>query len=89
MTNPSALMKSFPTRELDIRRLCTRDPEFRRICEDYEVAVKALRHWECTESDTARVAEYRQLAAELADDIAARLEAETAPIKAHSDSGSR
>jgi len=75
MTSLPALIARFPTRELEIRRLCAQDEEFRCVCEDYEVTVKALGHWEDVGHNAARAAEYRQLAAELTVEIAALLDA--------------
>jgi hypothetical protein len=75
LTSLSALEERFPTRELEIRRLCSREAAFRCACEDYEVAVKALRHWECVEKNTDRAVEYRQLTDEIAAEIEARLDA--------------
>ncbi len=69
-----ALLERFPERELEVRRLCARDEGFRCACEDYEVAVKALRHWERDENNAIQVAEYRQLADEIAAEIVARLD---------------
>lgn len=73
-----ALLERFPARELEVRRLCARDEDFCCACEDYEVAVKALRHWERDENNMVRAAEYRQLADEIADEIVARLDAASA-----------
>lgn len=70
-----ALGERFPKRELEIRRLSVRDEEFRCACEDYEEAMKALRHWECIERNAERADEYRQLADEIAAEIAVRLDA--------------
>ena len=75
MTNLTALISRFPARELEIRRLHARDEDFRCVCEDYEAAVKALGHWEGAGHNAARAAEYRQLSAELAGEIAALLDA--------------
>ena len=75
MTSLPALIARFPARELEIRRLHARDEDFRCVCEDYEVAVKALGHWEGVEHNAARAAEYRQLSAELAGEIVALLDA--------------
>lgn len=75
MERLSALLDRFPARELEVRRLCARDEDFRGACEDYELAVKALRHWECGENNMARAFEYRQLAGEIASEIMARLDA--------------
>jgi hypothetical protein len=72
------LGEQFPAQELEVRRLCARDEEFRCACEDYETAVKALRHWECVENNGGRAVEYRKLAGEIAAEIAARLDAASA-----------
>ena len=74
MAKLSALEALFPTRELDIHRLCARDAEFRSVCEDYELAVSARQHWKCVEKNAAREAEDSELAAEIADEIAVRLD---------------
>lgn len=81
MASLTILMERFPTRELEIHRLRGLDPEFRRVCDDYEVAVRALRHWKCVEHNTVREDEYRQLATEIADEIAERLDATSASIR--------
>ncbi len=75
MTSLHALIARFPTRELEIRRLHARDEDFRCVCEDYEVAQKALAHWEGIEHNPARAAEYRKISAELAVEIVALLDA--------------
>jgi crotonobetainyl-CoA:carnitine CoA-transferase CaiB-like acyl-CoA transferase len=82
LTRLPGLLERFPSRELDIRRLCARDTEFRGVCEDYEVALKALRHWERVENNAARADEYRQLADEIADEIASCLDAASASLRA-------
>jgi hypothetical protein len=71
----TALLDLFPARELEVRRLYARDENFRGACDDYELAMKALRHWECGKNNTARALEYRQLAGEIASEIMARLDA--------------
>ena len=82
MARLPGLLERFPSRELDIHRLCARDAEFRGVCEDYEVALKALRHWERVEKNAARADEYRQLAGEIADEIASCLDAASASLRA-------
>jgi hypothetical protein len=67
-------MARIPTRELEVRRLCARDEDFRGACEDYEVAAEALRHWECVEKNVSRAVEYQLLAEEIAAEIEARLD---------------
>jgi hypothetical protein len=75
MANLPALIARFPARELEIRRLHARDEDFRCACDDYEAAVKALEHWEGAGHNSARAAEYHQFVSELADEIAALLDA--------------
>ena len=80
MTSLPSVIARFPTRELELRRLHARDEDFRCVCEDYEVAVKALGHWQDVEVNAARAAEYRQLTDELAEEIATLLDAASAPM---------
>ena len=90
-----ALGERFPKRELEVRRLSARDEQFRCACEDYEEAMKALRHWECVEleghriGNAARADEYRQLADEIAAEIDARLDAASASRGTREDNRSR
>jgi hypothetical protein len=60
------LASRFPQHASSIRRLQARDPVFRSICDDYGEAQRALEHWE-TAGQVApeRVAEYRQIVADL------------------------
>ena len=88
MARLSVLRERFPARELEVRRLYARDQEFRCACEDYEDAAKALRHWECVEMNPVRAIEYRQIAGEIAAEIAARLDAATAPLGTREDNRS-
>jgi len=74
LTCLSSIDEVFPGRELDVRRLYGRDEEFRFACEDYDVAVKALRYWEQVEENPVRAAEYRRLTHELAAEVKARLD---------------
>ena len=78
MPSLSGLLERFPARELEIRRLCAQETEFSGVCEDYEVALKALLHWERDGKNAVRVAEYRQIADEIADEITERLDAASA-----------
>lgn len=73
MTNLSALSKRLSLRELEVRRLYARDEDFRNACDDYVVAVTALKRWEVDDSTAMRAAEYRELAEEIAGEIVARL----------------
>ena len=70
--------EQFPTRELEIRRLFARDEEFRCACEDYEVAIRAVQHWQRDKNNAVRAIEYRRLANEIAAEIAERLAAASA-----------
>jgi hypothetical protein len=60
------LVSRFPRHEFAIRRLYVRDPEFRAVCDDYREVQQALEHWQATDEPVpGRVAEYRQVLAEL------------------------
>jgi hypothetical protein len=59
----------FPAHEFLLRRLHASDPEFRVVCEDYELALRALRHWETIMPDSERAEEYRRWVRELEDEI--------------------
>ena len=60
------LVRRFPEHELAIRRLYTRDPEFRAVCDDHEAVLRALEHWQSVgRSNMERVVEYRRLLEEL------------------------
>ena len=70
------ILKQFPEKSHTITHLMDEDPEFRGLCEDYDVCVKALRHWEKSKEPEAktRVDEYRILVKELEGEIRAALE---------------
>ena len=70
------LARRFPQHASTIRRLQTRDPDFRSICDDYGEAQRALKHWEAAgQAAPERVAEYRQILAELEAEALAILQA--------------
>jgi len=70
------LIHRFPECELAIHRGYAQDSEFRGLCDDYEEAVTALRYWESPGSaDAAKAEDFRRLATEIAEDIAAFLDA--------------
>jgi hypothetical protein len=70
------LARRFPQHASKIRRLQARDPDFRSICDDYDDAQRALKHWEAAgQAAPERVAEYRQILAELEAEALAILEA--------------
>jgi hypothetical protein len=70
----ASLVGRFPERELEIRRRCVRDGEFRAICEDYEEAVAAYRRWLGDPALETRAEDYRLLSEELAAEILAALD---------------
>ncbi|MCB1490181.1 MAG: hypothetical protein KDJ88_22315 [Bauldia sp.] len=70
-----AIVRRYPEREMDFRRLCQRDAEFRSICGDYQEAVAAvgrLRKAGMSDAD-GRVAHYTAFLAELETEILGRL----------------
>ena len=68
MARIAHVLSRFPTAELVIHRLYVQDPAFRGICDDYEEAVAALRHWEAC--NDARAGDFRLLASEIEAEIA-------------------
>jgi hypothetical protein len=71
-----ALARRFPQHASKIRRLRARDPDFRSICDDYDDAQRALKHWEAaSQAAPERVAEYRQIVEELEAEALAIIEA--------------
>jgi hypothetical protein len=70
------LARRHPEHAWTIRQLHRRDEEFRDLCEDYGEALSALQHWRQASSGPAqeRVAEYHQLATELAERVLAYVE---------------
>jgi hypothetical protein len=70
-----ALARRFPQHASTIRRLQARNPDFRSICDDYDDAQRALKHWEAAgQAAPERVAEYRQILTELEAEALAILE---------------
>ena len=75
MSKLAAAAGRFPERELEIRRLCARDPEFLSVCEDFAEARAALEHWRGMGATAAqRAEEYRALVEELAAAVLAALD---------------
>jgi hypothetical protein len=71
----AALLERLPQHELAIHRLCASDPVFGSICEDYEEAQAALRHWRYAASaDAVKAEHYQHLVAELEAEILEGLE---------------
>jgi uncharacterized protein YdcH (DUF465 family) len=70
------LVRRFPQHASKIRRLRARDPDFRSICDDYDLAQHALKHWEAAgQAAPERVIEYREILKELEEEALAILEA--------------
>jgi hypothetical protein len=70
------LARRFPQHASNICRLRARDPDFRSICDDYDAARRALKHWEAAgQAAPERVAEYRQMLTELEAEALAILQA--------------
>ena len=70
------LARRFPQHASKIRRLQARDPDFRSICDDYDDAWRALKHWQAAgQAAPERVAEYRQMLTELEAEALAILQA--------------
>ena len=73
-----AILEQFPEKSHSITHLMDEDPEFLALCEDYDISVKALRHWEKSKEPEAetRVNEYRTLVQELEGEIVAALDSQ-------------
>ncbi len=71
-----ALVHRFPERADAIRRLFADDENFRAICEEYEVARRALEHWSQSKDRLAkqRVEEYGTILQELEAEALAALD---------------
>lgn len=65
-TDLAPVIRRFPTQEFTARRLCASDPEFRRLCEDYAIAICALERWT---TDKAKAQDYRRIVGELEEEI--------------------
>lgn len=64
-------MERFPEKSDDLSVLMAENQDFLDLCEDYEVCINALRHWEKSKESVAedRVNEYRIIARELEEEI--------------------
>jgi hypothetical protein len=70
------LARRFPQHASKIRRLRAHDPDFRSICDDYDDARRALKHWQAAgQAAPERVAEYREILTELEAEALAILQA--------------
>ncbi|TCR79643.1 hypothetical protein [Rhizobium sp. BK376] len=76
MSGLNLLVARWPHRELSIRRLFTRNADFRALCEDYEDALRAMRHWQDAGSEP-KAEEFRNLAAEIETEIVRMLDLST------------
>ena len=80
----AAIVGRFPEQELAIRRICSRDPEFLGVCEDYDDAAAALSHWQAAgEAYSARADEYRQLLGEFEEEVLHGLAQNAFPVRSH------
>ena len=70
------LLARFPCDAALVARLVGEDDAFRSLCEDFVLAETALVQFEALqrEQETTKIAEYRQLVAELENDIAEALQ---------------
>lgn len=78
MEDIRSIVSRLPEQELQIRRRCARDDQFRAICADYEEASKALRHWQAQSisedaAKAGRAEEYQSFLAELEAEILTHL----------------
>ena len=77
MTDKALLiLKQLSEKSHTIVRLIEENSELLAICEDYDVCIKALKHWEQSEEPEAktRVNEYKTLIKELEKEIREALE---------------
>lgn len=72
----AAVIARFPAAELETRRLYRQDAAFRGLCQDYEEALRALRHWtsRCGPAGV-QTADYRRIVAELEAELEGSLAA--------------
>jgi hypothetical protein len=62
MGDDIARLWRFPEHASTIRRLQARDPSFHSICDDYDDAQRALKHWQAAgQAAPERVEEYREI----------------------------
>ena len=81
MARPAThVIQRFPEHELAIERLVRTSESFRSMCDDYAVGIEALRHWERTADlkRAVRIAELRDVLAELEEEMLEVLRQETA-----------
>jgi len=68
---PSHILERFPEMKLHIELLIEEDSDFLALCEDYQVCIEALQHWEQSTEPEAktRVNEYRILVTDIEEEI--------------------
>mgnify|MGYP006309089915 CR=1 FL=1 len=76
---PSCLfyvVRSFPGRGDDIKRLFRENENFHTLCEDYELCAEALKRWNesASKAAPARIREYAELLEDLESEIRKSLE---------------
>lgn len=82
-----SIVSRYPQRELEIRRLCSRDAGFQSVCRDYDQATSALHFWQQAEPASGPKTEhYRDFLEELETEILAKLDQ---AISDHRDAHSR
>jgi hypothetical protein len=67
------LVQRFPRHEIQLHRRYRQDEEFRLLCDDHFLAVKAFEHW-LAAGDASKTEEYRQMVEEAESLILAKLE---------------
>jgi hypothetical protein len=67
------LVQRFPRHEIQLHRRYRQDEDFRLLCDDYFLAVKAFEHW-LAAGDAGRTEEYREMVEEAEFLILAELE---------------
>ena len=65
------ILEKFPEKSQAIAHLLEEDSEFLAMCEDYDVCIVALQHWEQSKEPEAktRVNEYRELIEKLEEEV--------------------
>jgi hypothetical protein len=75
MVNIHSIVARLPQRELDIRRRCLCDADFKSVCEDYEEAALALCHWQkVAKEGDPKIEEYTNFLGELEAEILTKLD---------------
>ena len=80
MSELASVIRRFSDHEFMLRRLHATDPEFKILCEDYATAINALDHWK---ENASRAEEYRQIIAELEEEILCLLRVSRALPRRH------